>query len=98
MGGEGDNGIQTSPSIRGEAAPLTSYIVLRRAGDRPPSVMTWVCIGVVNAASDTGAIRAAIEREGIEEEHKTGTFVAVAERFWRPKTREVKTVEQESWS
>lgn len=56
----------------------------------PAGRLTFV--GDVAAVNDKDAIKAAIA------EDRAGTFVAIAERYYNPRTRALVTVTQEAWT
>lgn len=68
----------------------TDYIVLQQVGGG-----AWKSLGqVVEATNDLQAIKAATTGSN----DKTGTFVAVPARSWRPRTRTVETKEIDRWA
>ena len=86
-----------------KAPRLTSYVVLEdsqyRADWDPPDTAVsgpWRHIGRVDAHNDVDAIRRATA--DLDAEDRSGTFVAVPVRSWRPRTRSVKVVEKEQWA
>jgi len=73
-------------------APSTSYVVLRQRAEDG-----WlIVVDKVPARSDVEAIKAATAE--LDAEGRTGTFVAVPARSFRPRTRSVETVEKDRWT
>jgi len=85
-----DDGAAPTTSI---PAPSTSYVVLRKGTEED----VWrIAHGGVPARSDVEAIKAATAE--LDAEGRTGTFVAVPARSFRPRTRSVETVEKDRWT
>lgn len=78
----------------------TEYIILRGIptdGDAPSADQPydWRVIGTAEGATPQAAIKAATNGKPAAE--RTGTFVAVPARSWKPMSRRVESVEKESW-
>jgi hypothetical protein len=74
----------------------TSYIVLQHLAVDPDETSDdWRVIGTADGATAQAAIKAATNGKPAAE--RTGTFVAVPARSWKPMSRRVESVEKESW-
>jgi hypothetical protein len=78
----------------------TAYVVLRQIespADDGEGGVAWEPIAhAVEALDDTRAIRVATEKMSAEE--RSGTFVAVPIRSFRPRSRTVETREIDRWA
>lgn len=70
---------------------MTGYVVLQRDSDG-----AWREITTVDGRDDRHAIQAATS--DLPSAEKTGTFVAVPARSFKPRTRTVQAVEKDVWS
>jgi hypothetical protein len=74
----------------------TSYIVMEHLAVDPDETSNdWRVIGTAEATTPQAAIKAATNGKPAAE--RTGTFVAVPARSWKPISRRVESVEKESW-
>jgi acyl-CoA thioesterase FadM len=64
-------------------------------GSRITVEVGWIEIGRATASTSQAAIKAATNGKPAAE--RTGTFVAVPARSWKPMSRRVESVEKESW-
>lgn len=75
----------------------TEYVVLQYlAVDPDEHSDDWRVIGTASGATPQAAIKAATDGKPAAE--RSGTFVAVPTRSWKPVTRRVQTVERDKWS
>jgi hypothetical protein len=76
----------------------TAYVVLQYLAVDPDETSDdWRIIGRATAANDVAAIRA-VTKDSESEALGAGPFVAVPARSWRPRKREVKSVQRELWT
>lgn len=70
---------------------MTEYVVLEQRSEG-----AWHEVASVEASADTQAIREATKK--LTAEQRSGTFVAVPVRSFRPRTRTVETKEVDRWA
>jgi len=69
---------------------MTDYVVLRQNGSG------WVMVTNDGSVSATGP-RQAIKQATAKADDRSGTFVAVPARSWKPERRRIDKVEREVW-
>jgi hypothetical protein len=75
---------------------MSEYIVMEHLTVDPDETSNdWRVIGTAEGATPQAAIKAATNGKPAPE--RTGTFVAVPARSFKPMTRRVENVEKESW-
>jgi hypothetical protein len=75
---------------------MSEYVVMQYLTVDPDETSNdWRVIGTADGATPQAAIKAATNGKPAAE--RTGTFVAVPARSWKPMSRRVENVEKESW-
>lgn len=73
--------------------PDRDYMILEQSKTNPA---VWTELGIAPGATDVAAI-AAVTADRATGEDRSGTFATIPARYWHPRTRAVKTVEQDVW-
>jgi hypothetical protein len=75
---------------------MSEYVVMQHLTVDPDETSNdWRVVARAEGATPQAAIKAATNGKPAAE--RTGTFVAVPARSWKPMSRRVESVEKESW-